>query len=56
MSANPDKFQAIGLGMKNPETINFAVGNVTINPSRSVILLGIDIDSKLNVDTHVHEI
>ena len=31
MSANPDKFQAIVLGMTNPETINFAVGNVTIN-------------------------
>ena len=56
MSANPDKFQAIVLGMKNPETIHFAVGNVTINPSRSVKLLGIEIDSKLNVDPHVHEI
>ena len=42
------------LGMKNPETMNFAVGNVTINPSQS--LLGIEIDSKLNFDTHVHEI
>ena len=41
--------------MKNPETINFAVGNVIINPSRSVKLLGIEIDSKLNCDTHVHE-
>ena len=56
MSANPDKFHAIVLGMKNPETINFAVGNVTINPSRSVKLLGIEIDPKLNFDTHVHEI
>ena len=56
MSANPDKFQAIVLGMKNPETMNFAVGNVTINPSQSVKLLGIEIDSKLNFDTHVHEI
>ena len=55
-SANPDKFQDIVLVMKNPETINFAVGNVTINPSRSVKLLGIEIDSKLNFDTHVHEI
>ena len=55
-SANPDKFQAIVLGMKNPETMNFAVGNVTINPSQSVKLLGIEIDSKLNFDTHVHEI
>ena len=44
------------LGMKNPETMNFAVGNVTINPSQSVKLLGIEIDSKLNFDTHVHEI
>ena len=56
MSANPDKFQAIVLGMKNPETINFAVGNVTINPTRSVKLLGTEIDSKLNFDTHVHDI
>ena len=56
MSANPDKFQAIVLGMKTPETINFAVGNVIINPSRSVKLLGIEIDLKLNFDTHVHEI
>ena len=36
--------------------MNFAVGNVTINPSRSVKLLGIEIDSKLNVDTHVHAV
>ena len=56
MSANPDKFQAIVFRMKNPETMNFAVGNVTINPSQSVKLLGIEIDSKLNFDTHVHEI
>ena len=45
----------IVLGMKNPETINFAVGNVTINPSRCVKLLGIEIDSKQNFDTHVHD-
>ena len=56
ISANPEKFQAIVLGMKKPETKNFVVGNVTINPSRSVKLLGIEIDSKLNFDTHVHEI
>ena len=46
MRANPDKFQAIVLGMKNPETLNFQLGNITIKSEDKVKLLGIDLDSK----------
>ena len=56
MRANPDKFQAIVLGMKNPETLNFQLGNITIKPENKVKLLGIDFDSNLNFNCHIHEI
>ena len=56
MCANRDKFQAIVLGMKNPETLNFQLGNITIKPEDKVRLLGIDLDSKLNFNCHIHEI
>ena len=45
-TTNPDKFQAIVLGMKHPETLNFLLGNITIKPEDKVTLLGIDLDSK----------
>ena len=50
------KFQAIVLGMKNPETLHFQLGNITIMPEYKVKLLGIDLDSKLNFNCHIHEI
>ena len=56
MCANPDKFQAIVLGMKNPETLNFQLGNIAIKSEDKVRLLGIDLDSKLNFNCHIHEI
>ena len=56
MRANSDKFQAIVLGMKNPETLNFQLGNITIKPEDKVKLLGIDLDSKLNFNCHIHQI
>ena len=56
MCANPDKFQAIVLGMKNPETLNFQLGNITFKPEDKVRLLGIDLDSKLNFNCHIHDI
>ena len=56
MRANPDKFQAIVLGMKNPKTLNFQLGNITIKSEDKVELLGIDLDSKLNFNCHIHEI
>ena len=56
MCANPDKFQAIVLGMKNPETLNFQLGNIIIKPEDDVRLIGIDLDSKLNFNYHIHDI
>ena len=56
MRANPDKFHAIGLGMKIPETLNFQLGNITIKSEDKVKLLGIDLDSKLNFYCHIHTI
>ena len=56
MRANPDKFQAIILGMKNPETLNFQLGNITLKHEDKVKLLGIDLDPKLNFNCHIHEI
>ena len=53
MSANPDKFQAIVLGMKNPETLHFQLVNITIKPEDKVKLLGINLDSKLNFNCHI---
>ena len=54
--ANPDKCQAIVLGMKNQETLNFQLGNITIKPEDKVKLLGIDLDSRLNSNCHIHDI
>ena len=56
MCANLDKFQAIVLGMKNPETLHFPLENITIKPEEKVKLLGIEPDSKLNFNCHIHEI
>ena len=56
MRANQDKFQAIVLGMNNPETLNFQLGNITIKPEDKVKLLGIELDSKLNFNCHIHGI
>ena len=56
MCANPDKFQAIVLGMKNPETISFKIGNTTIKPDDTVKLLGIELDYQLKFNNHVNQI
>ena len=55
MIVNPDKFQAIILqiGNKSNNTIiTLNIGNITINTSKSVKLLGIRIDSKINLKEH----
>ena len=54
--ANSDKFQAIVLGMKNPETISFKIRNTTIKPDDTVKLLGIELDSQLKFSNHVNQI
>ena len=56
MCANPDKFQAIVLGTKNPETISFEIGNTTMKPDDNVKLLGIELASQLKFNNHVSQI
>jgi hypothetical protein len=54
MQANPDKFQAIAVGNKcHCKDLSFQVGNITINTEETVKLLGVQIDSNLNYDTHI---
>ena len=36
--------------------LNFQLGNITIKPDDKARLLGIELDSKLNVNCHIHEI
>ena len=42
--------------MKNPETLNFQLGNITLKYEDKVKLLGIDLDSKLNFNCHINDI
>ena len=56
MKVNPEKFQIMFMQPKGkssllPETVD--VVNHTINVSDKVVLLGIQIDNKLNFDSHV---
>ena len=58
MIVNPDKFQAIVLhqGNKNNTNIILSIENIKINTSKSVKLLGITIDNKLNFEEHISAI
>ena len=57
MKANSDKFQAICIGKKSHENIDyFQVGQTNIKCDDNVILLGINLDYMLKFDTHVSEI
>ena len=52
---NPDKFQAIVLQKYcNNTNITLNIENITINISKSVKLLGITIDNKLNFEEHIN--
>ena len=55
MQANPDKFQLIYFG-KNPEQRNISFGNFELKPSKSVTLLGVQVDSSLSFTEHVSNI
>ena len=57
MQANPSKFQALLLGSNSENSnVSFNVGDTAINPSKSVNLLGVEIDNKLNFSIHIAEI
>ena len=53
MAANPDKFQLMFLGRGTENITNISIGNVIIQSTQCVKLLGISIDSKLKFNTHV---
>ena len=54
IKANPDKFQFIILGNKDSHTLQ--IGDITTKSVLSVILLAINIDSKLNFEEHINNI
>lgn len=54
MQANPDKFQAIAVGQRTANRSPvFKVGEAEICCEETVKLLGVDIDFKLNFNTHI---
>jgi len=57
MIVNPDKFQGIILGKNtSEETYELKFDNNVIQTSSDVILLGIEIDNKLNFNKHVKQL
>ena len=58
MIVSPEKFQAIIIDRKgrnnNPTEIN--IGGKKIYSESSVLLLGLEIDSKLNFDKHISKL
>ena len=57
MKANPNKFQAMCVGLKANENIKpFQIENVDIKCEDSVTLLGVSINFRLKFDSHVSEI
>jgi hypothetical protein len=54
--ANPDKFQTIAIGPKtNKHNLSFDLKGNKITCEENVNLLGITIDSQLNLDKHILE-
>ena len=45
LKANPEKFQAMILGKKNPDFF-FKIGNVAIEGNENMDLLGVNLDTK----------
>ena len=56
MAANPEKFQIMFLGLNENTSINFDIGNVSINSTNHVKLLGVTIDNKLDFSKHIEAI
>ena len=54
VKANPNEFQFIILG--NTGSYTLQIGDITIKSASSVTLLGITVDSKLNLKEHIKNI
>ena len=54
MQANPNEFQAIGVGKRTHErSPTFKFGSIEITSEEEVKLLGVDIDFKLSFENHI---
>ena len=54
MQANPTKFQAIFLAPgKQIAPVDFSIDEIDIKPEKTVNLLGVELDNKLNFDAHI---
>ena len=54
MQADPNKFQAIGVGKRtNERSPAFKFGSIEITSDEEVKLLGVDIDFKLSFENHI---
>ena len=57
MIVNPDKFQAMLLEKRNENNqLCLKINNQTIKTTNCVKLLGINIGSKLNIDSHIFDL
>ena len=57
MIVNPDKFQVMLLEKRNENNQScLKINNQTIKTTNCVKLLGINIDSKLNFDSHISDL
>ena len=57
MQANPNKFQAIGVGKRIHEiSLTFKFGTIEITRDEEVKLLGVDIDFKLSFENHISNV
>ena len=55
MLANPHKFQAIFLASADME-FKFEIDDITLVAEKYVKLIGVNLDKKLNYDTHIQQI
>jgi hypothetical protein len=57
MQANPEKFQAISIGRKmHDKNVMFNLNGINLSCEDEVKLLGVNIDFKLNFNTHISNI
>ena len=52
---NPDKFQTTVIGRKEKQNnqTSFRINDININSENSMKLLGLEINSKLNLEKHI---
>ena len=56
MMANPEKFQIMFLGLSDQRCLRLNIGGKKLPATHTVKLLGIQIDNKLKLNKHIHEL